>query len=139
KREHDALPHDHWGPASSYNYPTWMRGLLMDRRRFRQPILGLSPPFADLFCENPGSLLDDLPGALGGPFSSLSGPLGGLFSHRPPLCRRFASPPGGLTGAAPGRTALFGGLFGALAGDLGIGRPDRGQDSADLAGDVLDG
>src|SRR5262249_62403971 len=61
KREHDALPHDHWGPASSYNYPTWMRGLLMDRRRFRQPILGLSPPFADLFCENTGSLLADLP------------------------------------------------------------------------------
>src|SRR6478752_6526051 len=28
KREHDALPLGSWGPASSENYPTWIRGLI---------------------------------------------------------------------------------------------------------------
>src|SRR6185369_8787357 len=37
------------GPGIVKNYPTWMRGLLKDSTRFRQPPLSLSSLFRDLF------------------------------------------------------------------------------------------
>src|ERR1700694_2724451 len=42
-----------WGPASSENYPTWIRGLLKDSTWFRQPSLCLSSLFRDLLAAFP--------------------------------------------------------------------------------------
>src|SRR5262249_33026618 len=109
------------GPASSDNYPIWMRGLLRDESGFRQPILALSSLFRDLF----------------GGFRSLPvpPPLGRLGS----LLRGLFSPFGGF----PGR---FGGLFGHLrgfgllggslpGGRLGLGGADGGQNPVNFPGD----
>src|SRR5205823_11480279 len=76
------------GPASSENYPTWIRGLLKDSTWFRQPSLCFSSLFRDLFdgfpdlsgatrlgtrrylvrglFDGPGSYFPDLPRGLGG-------------------------------------------------------------------------
>src|SRR6202049_657123 len=47
------FPLDAWGPASSENYPTWIRGLLKDSTWFRQPSLCLSSLFRDLLAAFP--------------------------------------------------------------------------------------
>src|SRR3954462_2316000 len=86
KREHDARPLRFLGARHRLNYPTWMRGLLMDSSRFRQPSLSLSSLFRDLFhvlfgglfaCSPSsflGRFLGDLPDGLFG----LLGRFGGL-------------------------------------------------------------
>src|SRR5258708_9706331 len=73
-------PHLLRGPASSNNYPTWMRGLLKDSRRFRQPSLAFSSLFRDLFRTFPRGLFDDLLCRLFGLFGTLAfGDRGSLF------------------------------------------------------------
>src|SRR5690348_8904555 len=113
------------GPASSDNYPIWMRGLLRDESGFRQPILTLSSLFRDLF-------------------DRFCAPRSPLRLGRPgqPPCGLFGPPRGVLDG--------FGGLFGCLGGagrpgggllggHLGLGGADGGQNPVNLPGHLLDG
>src|SRR3954453_4546372 len=86
------------GPGIVKNYPTWMRGLLKDSTRFRQPPLSLSSLFRDLF----GSLADgrfcrlfglsgsQRPGRRSGLPARLLGHPGSCFSG---LARRFGGLP----------------------------------------------
>src|ERR1700754_2213265 len=93
------------GPASSDNYPIWMRGLLRDQTYFRQQILTLSSIFRDLFSAFPGLAAADALPSLGGLLGRLFGPFDGLAD-------RF----GGLFGR-PGDLGLLG--RGLLGGRLG--------------------
>src|SRR3954454_9710837 len=93
KREHDARPLRFFGARHRLNYPTWMRGLLMDSSRFRQPSLSLSSLFRDLFHGLFGSLF------------------GGLFAHF--LGGFLGNLPGALF-ALLGRFCGLGSGFGAL-------------------------
>src|SRR5260370_6339474 len=115
------------GPASSENYPTWIRGLLKDSTWFRQPPLCFSSLFRDLFGGFPGLRSSSrlgtdrqLAGWLfqppGGRFAGLSGALGCLFGGSRVLAGGF----GGFPGGRPG--ALFGTLFGTLSDSPGRGR-----------------
>src|SRR5258708_37555111 len=113
------------GPASSENYPTWIRGLLKDSTSFRQPSLCFSSLFRDLFSNLPG-----LPGSSGlGTRGNLAGrrfcPFGGRF---PGLPGGLGVLPGGSGGSRCGfgcfSDSRFGSRFGALLGTL-CGSPRR--------------
>src|SRR4051794_10199327 len=111
------------GPGIVKNYPTWMRGLLKDSTRFRQPPLSLSSLFRDLFrglgrglpcglfCRlfglagspAPGRRGGLPPGLAGSNFLALWGRFGGLLGGFGSLF--FARGLRGLPGGSPG---LFG-------------------------------
>src|SRR5260370_4856193 len=88
------------GPASSENYPTWMRGLLKDSTWFRQPPLRFSSLFRDLFSWRPG----------------LSGAAG--LGTRGSLPKRLFHPSTGRFGSLRGGLGRFSRGFGAFAQDL---------------------
>src|ERR1019366_410312 len=67
------------GPASLENYPTWIRALLRDSTRFRQPSLCLRSPFRDLLGALPGLRGDARLGTRGRLAGRLLGRFGGLF------------------------------------------------------------
>src|SRR5437899_643197 len=134
------------GPGIVKNYPTWMRGLLKDSTRFRQPPLSLSSLFRDLFGDLANGLFcrlfglggspslggrGSLPGHLGGCFLAFWSGFGGLLGRFGCLFSRW------LRGLLGGRSGLFG--RSRRLGPLGFHRPDRRQDAVDLPGDVLDG
>src|ERR1700686_3821807 len=143
------FPLDAWGPASSENYPTWIRGLLKDSTWFRQPSLCLSSLFRDLFSGFPGllaaplatsrpgtrgSLPKRLFGPFGGRFPGLPGSLGALPAGSRPLTRGFGHASAGHFGAlgdSPGRGRFF--------GCFGFHRADRGKDAVNLPCHVFDG
>src|SRR6201999_3917838 len=85
------------------NYPTWMRGLLMDESGFRQPILGFSSPFRDLFRRPAKSLPAGLLGGRRGPFGDLPGGFGGFFDRSRGSHCRLGRASGRLLGVARGR------------------------------------
>src|SRR3954449_11162792 len=77
KHEHDARPLRFLGARHRLNYPTWMRGLLKDSTRFRQPSLTFSSLFRDLFRSFLGGLFDHLFAGFFGRLFDLLDPFGG--------------------------------------------------------------
>src|SRR5947209_16501886 len=143
-------PHSSRGPASSNNYPTWMRGLLKDSRRFRQPPLAFSSLFRDLFCGPADGLFGGLfccffsllrtlaLGCRGRLFGALGSRLAGLWGRFSALLGGFGWLFAGRLGGLAGRP---GGPFGGRgrAGRPGVRRADRSQNPVNLPRDVLDG